>query len=489
MKIRLREANRSMAIGLKMTDWNVDDENIDPSMGDGYGYWTDRSDLEWLNEEPDDDYLDYDSSNDDEGYEVSSGLSQGSSTSRANCTSERAQSRLRIHSLWDDLQYESARDLIVEYLTEIAASSLSRPHYLRLILASFFSNSNLDSEGLRKSWNLFESYMKGSNLYVTENDVRETRSKLTGLIVGFYADALDSDIQSAAVLRNDFRRADLALVILKRHIINGVINTPYFNNTLLATLVDLKMLDEAKSVSDNLMKYAPMVPGSIERVLATQCRYLLEVFVSTGDLDYLDEAGQIIDRMPGSGVEQAFYLKCLARYLSLRGEKEKSAQVFEDSEQVGQVKEREVAPSTKKAIQNGSIGFELDDVKVAGVDPKRTESDVRILGDDIVKVLQSRGFPNPKVEQDPRANRIGWFFHTAISLDCSSGLHNNLIVLRSHYEGKRLDEVNAMHYFAIYCPECNLVSFLDFGNRQYREKVRGLTEKNLPIKQVCLTCA
>jgi hypothetical protein len=63
-----------------------------------------------------------------------------------------------------------------------------------------------------------------------------------------------------------------------------------------------------------------------------------------------------------------------------------------------------------------------------------------------------------------------------------------LIVLRSHYEGKRLDEVKAMHYFAMYCPECNLVSFLDFGNRKYREKVRGLTEKNLPIKQLCPTC-
>ena len=470
-----------------MTDWNFDDENIDPSMGDEYGYWTDRSDLDWLNEEPDDDFLENETP-DDEGYEDSSGLTKGDSSTQANYVSERMQSRLQIHALWDDSQFESARDYIVDYLREMSASALSRPYYLRLILASFFSMSTLDSEGIRKSWNLFESFMKGTNLNVSRNEVIETRSKLNGLVVGFYADALDSDIQLAAILRKDFRRADLALVILKRHMINGVLNTPYFNNTLLATLVDLKMLDEAKPISENLMKFSPMVPGSIERVLATQCRYLLEVFVSTGDLDYLDEAGKIIDRMPGSGVEQSYYLKCLARYLSLRGEKDKSAQAYEESEQVGQVIERELAPSTAKAMQNGYTGHNLDDLEATSVDPKRLESDVKGLGDDIIKVLRSIGFINPIVEQDPRANRSDWFFHTAISTDCSSGLHSNLIVLRSHYEGKRVDEVQAFHYFAIFCQECNLVSFLDFENRKYREKVRGLSEKNIPIKQLCPTC-
>lgn len=134
-------------------------------------------------------------------------------------------------------------------------------------------------------------------------------------------------------------------------------------------------------------------------------------------------AGQIIDLMPSSGVEQAHYLLCLARYLSLRGEKAKSAQAFEESEQVGKVKERGLTPSTAKAIKNGSIGFELDDIKVSSVDPKRPESDVTVFGDDIVKVLRSLGFPNPKVEQDPRANRIGWFFirrfHWIAHMDCT----------------------------------------------------------------------
>ena len=225
-----------------MTDWNFDDENIDPSMGDEYGYWTDRSDLDWLNEEPDDDFLENETP-DDEGYEDSSGLTKGDSSTQANYVSERMQSRLQIHSLWDDSQFDSARDCIVDYLREMSARAPSRPYYLRLILASFISISKLDSEGVRKSWNLFESFMKTTNLNVSKNEVIETRSKLNSLVVGFYADALDSDIQLAAVLRNDFRRADLALVILKRHMINGVMNTPYFNNTLLATLVDLKMLD------------------------------------------------------------------------------------------------------------------------------------------------------------------------------------------------------------------------------------------------------
>ncbi len=471
-----------------MTDWNFDDENIDPSMGDEYGHWTDRSDLDWLNVENSHDDLEEDGLENDEGNLDPTSLKVGNSTTQAIHVSERTQSRLQIHSLWDDSLYESARDHVVDYLRDMPASSPSRPYYLRLILASFFSISTLDSEGIRKSWDLFESFMKATNLNVSKSEVIETRSRLNGLVVGFYADALDSDIQLAAVLRNDFRRADLALVILKQHIINGVLNTPYFNNTLLATLVDLKMLDEAKPISENLMKYSPMVPGSIERVLATQCRYLLEVFVSTGDLDYLDEAGRIIDRMPDSGVEQSYYLKCLARYLSLRGEKDKSAQAYEESEQVGQVVERALAPSTSKAIQNGYTGFKLDDLEVASTDSKRLDSDVKGLGDDIIKVLRSIGFINPIVEQDPRANRSGWFFHTAISTNCSSGLHSNLIVLRSHYEGKRVDEVQAFHYFAIYCQECNLVSFLDFENRKYREKVRGLTEKNIPIKQLCPTC-
>ncbi len=480
-----------------MTEWNFDDENIDPSMGDEYGYWPDTSepsDGEWMNEREEYDYqnddvaLEDDSSNADEDYADSEGRTKRVSTSRANYNSVRAEARIQINSCWEDSRYESARDLIVDYLREMSTSSLSRPYYHRLILASFFSSSTLDSEGIRKCQIMFESYIKKSKLPVSQNEVSEIQSKTRGLIVGFYADALDSNIQLAAVLRKDFRRADLALIILNRQLVNGVINTPYFNNTLLATLLDLKMLDEAKAVSENLMKFAAMVPGSIERVLSTQCRYLLEVFVSTGDLDYLDEAEQIINRMPRSGVEQAFYLKCLARYLSLRGEKANSAQAFEESEQVGQFVERELAPSTAKAIQNGYTGFELDDIKASSLDPKRPESDVTVFGDDIVKVLRSIGFPNPKVEQDPRANRIGWFFHTAISLDCSSGLHNNLIVLRSHYEAKRLDEVKAMHYFAIYCPECNLVSFLDFENRQLGARVRGLTEKNLPIKQLCPTC-
>jgi hypothetical protein len=474
-----------------MTDWNFDDENIDPSMGDEYGYWTDRSDLDWLNEEPDDDYLENDTSNDDEGYEDSSELTKGGSSTQANYISERTQSRLQIHALWDDSQFESARDYIVDYLREMSASALSRPYYLRLILASFFSISTLDSEGVRKSWNLFESFMKATNLNVSRNEVIETRSKLNGLVVGIYADALDSDIQLAAMLRNDFRRADLALVILKRHMISGVVNTPYFNNTLLATLVDLKMLDEAKPISENLMKFSPMVPGSIERVLATQCRYLLEVFVSTGDLDYLDEAGKIIDRMPGSGVEQSFYLKCLARYLSLRGEKDKSAQAFEDSQQVGQLKERVLAPSSLKLLQSqssGSVSINAkDSVRVAYEPHASTQFPDR----SIVEVLRAIGFSNPNIDTDPRADAKDWFFHTTIQMECLAGIHKELHVLRSHYEGTRLDVVHPAHYFAVFCPGCNSVSFTRFQDqefKQYNNKLRSLTEKAIPIKQVCPTC-
>lgn len=487
----LREANRSIAIGIKMTDWNVDDENIDPSMGDEYGYWTDSSDLDWLNEEPDNDYADDDASNDFEGYEDSSDITEDGTTTQANDISERTQSRLQIHSLWDDSRYESARDHILDYLREMSASAPSRPYYLRLILASFFSISTLNSEGVRKSWNMFESFMKASNLNVSKREVVDTRSKLNGLVVGFYADALDSDIQLAAVLRNDFRRADLALVILKRHMISGVINTPYFNNTLLATLVDLKMLDEAKPISENLMKFASMVPGSIERVLATQCRYLLEVFVSTGDLDYLDEAGQIIDRMQSSGVEQAFYLKCLARYLSLRGEKEKSAQAFENSQQIEQAKERVLAPSSFKLLERQSLGNTSIDAKDLTRAPYEPSSSMQPPKRSLVNALHAIGFSNPSIDLDPRADAKDWFFHTTIQMECLAGLHKELHILRSHYEATRLEISHSAHYFAIFCAGCNLVSFTKFQEKefkQYNNKLCSLTEKAIPVKEVCPTC-
>jgi hypothetical protein len=479
-----------MATGFKMTDWNFDDENIDPSMGDEYGYWSDRSDLDWLNEEPDDDFLENDTS-DDEGYEDSSVLTKDDSFTQSNYASERMQSRLQIHSLWDDSQYESARDCIVDYLREMSTSAPSRRYYLRLILASFFSLSKLDSEGVRKSWNLFESFMKTTNLNVSKNEVIETRSKLNGLVVGFYADALDSDIQLASLLRNDFRRADLALVILKRHMINGVMNTPYFNNTLLATLVDLKMLDEAKPISENLMKFSSMVPGSIERVLATQCRYLLEVFVSTGDLDYLDEAGKIIDRMPGSGVEQSFYLKCLARYLSLRGDKDKSAQAFDDSQRLSKAKERVLAPSSFKLLESQSLENPASDLREFELSPYSLDSKLLRVEKSIPETLNELGFINVNIDSDQRANAKNWFFHTSIELDCLSGFHNKLHILRSHYEGTRLEISHSAHYFALFCAGCNLVSFTNFQEKefkQYNNKLRSLTEKAIPIKKVCPTC-
>ena len=474
-----------------MTDWNFDDENIDPSMGDEYGYWTDRSDLDWLKEEQDDDFLENDTSDDDEGYEDSSDLTKGGARTQANYTSERMQSRLQIHALWDDSQFESARDYIVDYLREMSASALSRPYYLRLILASFFSMSTLDSEGIRKSWNLFESFMKGTNLNVSRNEVIETRSKLNGLVVGFYADALDSDIQLAAILRKDFRRADLALVILKRHMINGVLNTPYFNNTLLAIMVDLKMLDEAKPISENLMKFSPMVPGSIERVLAIQSRYLLEVFVSTGDLDYLDEAGKIIDRMPGSGVEQSYYLKCLARYLSLRGEKDKSAQAFDDSQRLSKAKERVLAPSSFKLLESQSLENSASDLREFELSPYSLDSKLLRVEKSIPETLNELGFINVNIDSDQRANAKNWFFHTLIELDCLSGLHNKLHILRSHYEGTRLEISHSAHYFALFCAGCNLVSFTKFQEKefkQYNNRLRSLTEKTIPVKEICPAC-
>lgn len=474
-----------------MTDWNFDDENIDSSMGDEFGYWTDRSDLDWLTEEPDDDYLENDSSNADEDYADVEVRTKRVSTSRANYNSVRSEARIQINSRWEDSCYESARNLIVDYLREMSTSSLSRPYYHRLILASFFSSSTLDSEGIRKSQIMFESYMKESKLYVSIKEVRDIQSKARGLIVGFYADALDSDIQLAAALRNDFRRADLALVILKRHIANGVLNTPYFNNTLLATLVDLKMLDEAKPVSENLMKFAPMVPGSIERVLATQCRYLLEVFVSTGDLGYMDEARKIIDRMPLSGVEQSVYLRCLARYFSLRGEKGNSAQAFEDSQLITKAKKRVLAPSSFKLLERQSLKNSSSDLSEFAMLPFSLNSELLRVEKSISDTLNELGFVNVKIDSDERVNAKNWFIHTSIELDCTAGLHNELHILRSHYEATRLEISHSAHYFAIFCAGCNLVSFTKFQEKefkQYNNKLWSLTEKAIPVKEVCPTC-
>lgn len=245
--------------------------------------------------------------------------------------------------------------------------------------------------------------MKTKNLNVNKNQVTETSSKLNGLVLGFYAGALDSEIQLAAMLRNNFRRADLALVISRRHMINGLMNIPYFNNTLLATLVDLKMLDEAKPVSENLMKFSPVVLRSIKRVLATQCRYLLEVFVSTGDLDYLDEAGKIMDRMPGSGVEQSFYLRCLARYLSLRGEKDKSAQAFEDSQQITKTKERVHAPSSFKLLESQLLENSAIDLREFALSSCSLNSELLRVDKSIPDTLNESGFVNVSMDSDQKS--------------------------------------------------------------------------------------
>jgi len=483
-----------------MTDWNFDDENIDPSMGDEYGFWpgtSDESDREWFNGHEvhyyqDDEIDEVDATTyDHEDYEEPSSQTERVTASSKNEDSERVHPGILIHSLWSESNYDSARELIADYLRDMSFSHPSRPYYLRLVLASFFSAPTLDSEGLRKCWIMFESFMKMSNLPVSKNEVNETRSKLRGLVVGFYADALDSDIQLAAALRNEFRRADLALVILKRHAVNGVLNTPYFNNTLLATLIDLKMFDEAKPVYENLEKYAPLVPGSIERVLTTQCRYLLELFVSTGDLDYLDEAGQIIDRMPGSGVEQSFYLKCLARYLSLRGENAKSAEVYEESQQVEQARERALAPSTLKLLQNQTSGNLDTDLGELVMSPIKSHSEIVNHEKSIDELLNEMGFSNVNIESDQRANAKNWFFHTIIQMECSTGSHNRLHVFRSHYEGVRLEAAYSAHYFAVYCSGCNLVSFTRFQDqkfKQYNNRLRSATENAAPIKEVCPTC-
>ena len=469
-----------------MTDWNADDEAIEPSSGDTYGYWpgVEGSNLLIPNEWDEDESwppLEYP----DEDFEAE--FSASDTTSEQKDYEINATLRREIDSKWASGEYLAARELILRYLSDNWLGGATRRYY-RLLFATYFDDEEIKEQNLSNLWKAFQFRFRLAQfkIYVSDSDEKELQDLVELLKANFDVDALDAAVQSASILRKEFRRPDLALVILGKYLRNSSPNSPHFNVILLATYLDLHKLEEAEIIARRLMKYANIVDGAMKFALPVYSRFLLTEFARTGDFEYADKAKVVIEEMPVFGVGEDYYLRCLMRYQSAVGE---GLAARETSQRIGHLNEsneRNISPSAARFLEKSlKVGASLQPLRIDSVKDHQAKLTV---ADTLIEALEAHGLTGARIEESERQSHQGWFFHGSINFKCKSGQHNRLAIFRSHYATERLGKMHSAHYIAVYCYGCNVVNFTTLEEKKYFENCRRLCERIIPVKDLCISC-
>jgi hypothetical protein len=255
----------------------------------------------------------------------------------------------------------TVRTLTLKLLQNISGSRKEeRRVEVRRIAGTYLKLEDLlsqDIDQLRLCYQTFCRHMEEIEHFRSDTDLVRVRETFIRLAETFHSDEMDSYIQMAACLR-EFKRPDLALEILDWQMPElGKFVNPYFENSLLAILLDLEMLDRAELLVERLTDTGPVVVKNRARILPTIWRFHKEMFVLTGDYSSLHMAEKVVDEMPGAGVEASTVLLCQNVIAALSGNRQDREIEFGDTPEKPP---RNRAPSVARQIEQGGLESELE---------------------------------------------------------------------------------------------------------------------------------
>jgi hypothetical protein len=335
-------------------DWNYDDEMIDPSPADAWGYLPT-----------------FDSEEDDfDGVETTDVFPETSAISQSEQESDPEEAYLSPKNLLDSrkniLQFVknndfiSARKEILKVLQGLHKPSKERSNYFRKLFGSYLTSDTFDLHSMDSIFNQFKQDITKSDIGITKSEVEAIRNSMRIFGANISIDQLDSSNQLASVLRRDFDRPDLAYQVLKPWMFGVHENSPHLNTTLLPILIENGKFRDAEMVAERLMRFAPIVHSSMPFALPAYSNYLLTMFKTTGDFTYAEEAETILAVMTSAGVPESIALKCQARYFSILGEKELSHNLYEDALlDESEESTRKLSPSAVQYLENSKVGIEF----------------------------------------------------------------------------------------------------------------------------------
>lgn len=257
--------------------------------------------------------------------------------------------------------FPKVRELTLKLLQNISGNYQDqRQDAVRQIAGTYLSIDHilaLDIDSLRLCYQDFSKLLQNNERLWRSNDAQKARESFIRLAETFHSEDMDSFNQMAGCLR-DFDRPDLALQVLDYQFPQlGKYVNPYFENTLLAVLLDLEEWDRSEILVKRLMNTGPVVVENRAKLLPTIWRFYKEMFVHTGDYDYFYQAENIVRLMPEAGVDPETISWCLRAMASVSGE-----QVSEQSDTPdAQSREpRKRAPSVERQIKQSGIESDLE---------------------------------------------------------------------------------------------------------------------------------
>jgi hypothetical protein len=255
----------------------------------------------------------------------------------------------------------TVRALTLKLLQNISGNrSEERQNEVRRFAGTYLMLEDLlaqDVDQLRLCYQNFYRHMEETEHFRGDVDLARVRETFIRLAETFHSDEIDSYIQMAACLR-EFKRSDLALEILDWQMPElGKFVNPYFENSLLAVLLDLEIWDRAKLLVERLTDTGPVVVVNRARILPTIWRFHKEMFVLTGDYSSLHTAEKIVDEMPSSGVEASTVLLCRNVLSAISGDQHDGEVEFAD---VSPRSPRNRAPSVAREIEESGLVSELE---------------------------------------------------------------------------------------------------------------------------------
>lgn len=255
----------------------------------------------------------------------------------------------------------TVRTLTLKLLQNISGNrNEERQNEVRRIAGTYLKLEDLlshDIDQLRLCYQTFYRYMEEAEHFRGDADCTRVRETFIRLAETFHSDEIDSYIQMAACLR-EFKRSDLALEILDWQMPElGKFVNPYFENSLLAILLDREMWDRAELLVERLTDTGPVVVVNRARILPTIWRFHKEMFVLTGDYSSLQMAEKIVDEMPSAGVEASTVLLCQNVLAALSGNRQDREIEFAASPPRSP---RNRAPSVARQIEQGGLESELE---------------------------------------------------------------------------------------------------------------------------------
>lgn len=236
-----------------------------------------------------------------------------------------------------------------------------RQKVVKGIFGTFLNKDLIDSNNqndLLKTWEETKIYFVEKAITVIDRDIQAAKQDFSLLMKNCMSTELDSVNQMSAALRR-LGRPDLALHKLKKvEGYEGKYFAPHFDTTILSVLLQLRKLDEAAFFAERLSK-----PGTLtnnpEVILKVLWRYHKLCFIEDGDFHHIAKITEIIERMRSTEMSEA----------EVTGFKELTQQLQDPTvrlpvnsspEQAN--KERNLAPSTRKALEKLEDAIDIDEL-------------------------------------------------------------------------------------------------------------------------------